>query len=557
MPAGESGEICIFGPGVAVGYLGQPELTAQRFVANPLAGGPATTRGMYRTGDLGRIDAAGQLHYLGRADDQVKIRGFRVELGEIEGAIAAEPGVAAVAVTMRPLAGIEQLVAFVAAANGSAAAARVPAESARRASAQVHGARPFRVRCRTAAIDVRQGEPEGLGRFALEHRQSRTTTRKTPRTAERGGRGLVRGAAAAFPGQRLRGELDFFDDLGGHSLLVARLVSTLRADRRYATLSIQDVYRQPRLAADRRTDGATAAEHGDGSGVGRMPPRSPVPWTRRWLCGAVQAAVIPWLMLLHISSWLFPFFVYHYFTGDEGDSILLAAAYSVLAFLLAEVGLFPVAIAGKWLVAGRLKPGRYPLWGVTYFRWWLADRLCELPRVDLLSGTPLLCWFLRALGAKIGNDVIIDSVYLRSPDLLPIESGASVGTAVHIGNAGVEQGMLVLGPGASGPRGGGRFLRRLAERYVGGKQRPAGRPFRPAGRAERSRRRELGGIARAARRSADRTAAAAAPRRPPGAAGPVGVLRRRGHGGGGHVLHDRLSRVHPHRLDRCQLVEPV
>ena len=171
-----------------------------------------------------------------------------------------------------------------------------------------------------------------------------------------------------------------------------------------------------------------------------------MPWTRRWLCGAVQAAVIPWLMLLHISSWLFPFFVYHYFTGDPGDSILLATAYSVLAFLLAEVGLFPMAIAGKWLVARRLKPGRYPLWGVTYFRWWLADRLCELPRVDLLSGTPLLCSFLRALGAKIGKDVIIDSVYLRSPDLLTIESGASVGTAVHIGNAGVEQGSLVLGP---------------------------------------------------------------------------------------------------------------
>src|SRR5208337_1113243 len=74
---------------------------------------------MYRTGDLGQIDTAGQLHYLGRADDQVKIRGFRVELAEIEGAIAAEPGVAAVAVTMRPLAGMEQLVAFVAAANGN------------------------------------------------------------------------------------------------------------------------------------------------------------------------------------------------------------------------------------------------------------------------------------------------------------------------------------------------------------------------------------------------------------------------------------------------------
>ena len=58
-----------------------------------------------------------------------------------------------------------------------------------------------------------------------------------------------------FPGQQLRGDLDFFDDLGGHSLLVARLVSTLRADRRYATLSIQDVYRQPRLQQLAAQDG--------------------------------------------------------------------------------------------------------------------------------------------------------------------------------------------------------------------------------------------------------------------------------------------------------------
>ena len=184
LPVGETGEICIFGPGVAVGYLGQPELTAQRFVANPLASGADDAR-MYRTGDLGRIDAAGQLHYLGRADDQVKIRGFRVELAEIEGAIAAEPGVAAVAVTMRPLAGIEQLVAFVAAANGIAAAAREPAESARRASAQVHGAGPFRVRCGTAATDFRQGKPEGTGRFSLERggrgRSPRTTAGRVAR----------------------------------------------------------------------------------------------------------------------------------------------------------------------------------------------------------------------------------------------------------------------------------------------------------------------------------------------------------------------------------------
>ncbi len=135
-----------------------------------------------------------------------------------------------------------------------------------------------------------------------------------------------------------------------------------------------------------------------------------------------QAVTIPLLVVLHIVNWLAPFFVYHYFTGDEDDSIMLAALYSVATFVLAEVATFGVAIAGKWLVAGRMKAGRYPLWGASYFRWWLAGMLCKLPPVDMLTGTPLLVWYLRALGARIGRNVLIDSVDLQAPDLLTIES---------------------------------------------------------------------------------------------------------------------------------------
>ena len=438
LPAGETGEICIFGPGVAVGYLGQPELTAQRFVANPLANGADDAR-MYRTGDLGRIDVDGQLLYLGRADDQVKIRGFRVELGEIEGAIAAEPGVAAAAVTVRTLAGIEQLVAFVAGVNRSTPTSSRLRQTLNQRLPRYMVPAHFEFVAELPRLTSGKVDRKALSQLPLGIEGDDEREDAKPRSAAE--EALYAALRPLFPGQPLRGEFDFFDDLGGHSLLVARLVSTLRADRRYASLSIQDVYRQPRLEriAERMEQLRQTRE-------AAVPPRSPVPWPRRWLCGAVQAAVIPWLMLLEISSWLFPFFVYHYFTGDPGDSILLAAAYSVAAFLLAELGLFPVALAGKWLVAGRLKAGRYPLWGLTYFRWWLADRLCELPRVDLLSGTPFLCSYLRALGAKIGRDVIIDSVYVRAPDLLRIGAGANVGTAVHVGNASVAQGMLVLGP---------------------------------------------------------------------------------------------------------------
>ena len=85
---GEQGEIVIGGPTVSGGYLGQPELTAQRFVQLPDTDGPA-----YRTGDLGFVRGDGNIVYKGRGDAQVKIRGHRVELGEIETALAQVPGV--------------------------------------------------------------------------------------------------------------------------------------------------------------------------------------------------------------------------------------------------------------------------------------------------------------------------------------------------------------------------------------------------------------------------------------------------------------------------------
>ena len=435
-PAGVAGEICIGGIGLARGYVGRADLTAERFVRSPFAGDAGAPASLYRTGDLGRFDASGNIEFLGRIDEQIKLRGFRIELGEIEAALLSCSGITGAAVTVREdAAGQKSIIAYI------VASARLSDRDL-----ELHlGALlpPYMIPAQFERLDALPTLTSGK----VDKRALPAPSRRAQSGGAEGPRGTLeetigRCWSELFAVPMPSRDTDFFRELGGHSLLAARMVSRLRRDSSLAGLSIRDVYEHPTIAS-------LAARHACTiDAVTRHDPpapeqTAPSPAAVR-ACGVVQLFGLYGLFGIYSIQWLAPYLSYA--AARAGDaSVMTALACAAGALFVAQPALLFVALAAKWLLIGRYVPGRYPLWGAYYLRFWVVDRLLAIAPTAFLVGTPWLAAYYRLLGARVGSNVHLASDNVRCFDLVSIGDDAAIGVDASLSGYAIEEGTLVIG----------------------------------------------------------------------------------------------------------------
>ncbi|HEY1381755.1 MAG TPA: Pls/PosA family non-ribosomal peptide synthetase, partial [Gemmataceae bacterium] len=434
VPEGAAGEICIGGPCVAVGYVNRPDLTAEKFIDDPFSDSPGAR--LYRSGDLGRLTTGGEIEFLGRIDSQVKVRGFRIELGEIEAVLRENPAVTNALVALVETGGGQELAAYLTLCGPAADEVL----RARLHAALRHRLPPYMVPAYVEVLDAIPTLPSGKADRA------RLPAPTSPRLAAPTGGGappetpLERAVAAAwgkaFGHPVTSVDADFFLDLGGHSLLAAGVISELRRDPTLHDLGIGDLYTHPTVRGLARYAERPAA---------RPPAAVARPAARRhgsmrvWACGAVQAA------LFYLALAVFGVPAILVLSADRASPVALAGGAA--AALAATLGLSLVLpVVAKWLLIGRFRPGRYPLWGWYYCRWWLVRKLQGLAPANYLAGSPLFAPYLRLLGARVGRGCHLGSAALQLPDLLEIGDGASVGYGAVLEPFSVEGGWFIQAP---------------------------------------------------------------------------------------------------------------
>ncbi|MFK4120775.1 Pls/PosA family non-ribosomal peptide synthetase [Streptomyces longwoodensis] len=405
VPLGGSGELVIGGVGLAR-YL-DADKDAEKYAPLPALGWERA----YRSGDLVRADPEG-LVFLGRADEQVKLGGRRIELGEVDAALQALPGVAGAAAAVRTARGGNQLlVGYVVPQDGWDPAVAVAKLRAELPAALVPLLAPVdELPTRTSGKVDRAALPwplEGLGSGGPAEELYGTEAWLAEQWHE-------------VLGVPVSGASDDFFAIGGGSLAAAQLTTRLRT--RYPSAAVLDVYQHPTLRKLARRLERSAQDDTAG--------RTVVPVPRR--AQAVQLALLlplftllglRWTLALAALGALLPGYAWL----PSAPWWLLAAGALVL---FSPPGRIALAAGGARLLLRGVGPGRYPRGGAVHLRLWTAERLAEVTGATALTGS-WLQRYARALGAKVGPDVDLHALPPVT-GLLRLGRGAAVESEVDL-----------------------------------------------------------------------------------------------------------------------------
>ncbi|HEX7480754.1 MAG TPA: Pls/PosA family non-ribosomal peptide synthetase [Polyangiales bacterium] len=442
VPQGQAGELCIAGVGVALGYLGQPELTAQKFVRNPYAREINTHR-LYRTGDLARLDADGELEFLGRADEQVKLRGFRVELGEIEAVLREHPCVLTVAVAVHRQGVVDTLVAHVSPREGRAfdepslrahASQRLPSYMVPQVLQPIEQL----PRLVSGKVDKKSLPPPRVVQAQISGGPDNQRERR-----------LAQGWMRVLHRADIDCDANVFD-LGAHSLLAAVLASELRREPGFEDLSVSDIYEFPSV---RKLADALAARDASRSPAlsAQAPVVAPVTsWRRRCFVLGQFAGLYPVFAYASLE-WLGPYLVYR-FMLERHVPTSVAVAWGLGSLIALYPMLLLVAWGAKWLLLGRIRPGVHRLWSFYHLRFWLAMRLLSAAPTQYLVGTPWMSVYLRLMGARIGRRAHLSTDSFAAFDLTQVGDDTSIDADVRLAGYEIEAGFLRIGTISVGSR---------------------------------------------------------------------------------------------------------
>ncbi|MDQ4502641.1 Pls/PosA family non-ribosomal peptide synthetase [Sinomonas sp. ASV322] len=431
---GGVGELIIGGVGLAR-YL-DPAKDSEKYAPMPSIGWDRA----YRSGDLVTFEPTG-LIFQGRADEQVKLGGRRIELGEIDAALQALPGIAGAAAAVRTTAaGNQVLVGYLAPSDG--AEPDLAACRERLAHALPAALVPL-----LAVVDTLPTKTSGkVDRGALPWPlPGADSTSAEALELPEDAAWVVEQWSAVLGTQASSLDADFFAH-GGGSLAAAQLVSALR--RRYPTVTVADVYAHPRVGAlveaitgSARSTAAPAVERS-------VEPASARTQLAQTLLGVPLFILVGMRWLTYLMAANNVLAAIAGFSAAPTVSWWWVAA-SWLVFV-SPLGRMAISVVSARLLLRGLTPGVYPRSGSVHLRLWLAEQIADLAQAVSLASAPWVPYYARALGAKIGRDAVLHSVPPVT-GMLELGKGASVEPEVDLAGWWIDGDSVFVGPVRIGP----------------------------------------------------------------------------------------------------------